>query len=289
MKAKQSIEFYKVRDFGDRISITFEFIRQHFVPLVKAIIYIAGPIIALLGTLSIIIMALFINDINLFNDNFTFALLTAIGAVVLFMFIFSILGLIVYLYMQFVVESPGEEPEVDQIVSAVRANLGMGVGTWLLTTIIITLGTLLLIIPGIYLAMPLSLVLIIRIMEKKSFSDALSRSLFLMKDHWWNTFGYYIIISFIQTILAYIFQIPYLIISSFIPLVSLGSEGLLSTSGVLYIFSAVVYFVGSYLLSTIQLIALGFQYFNLLELKESRGLKARIGQIGMVVEEQEDY
>ena len=37
------IEFYKVRDFGEVLTVTFDFVRENFKPLMKGWLYIAGP------------------------------------------------------------------------------------------------------------------------------------------------------------------------------------------------------------------------------------------------------
>ena len=46
---EQKIEMRKMRDFSAKINATFEFLRQNFKPLFKAIAYIAGPAILAQG------------------------------------------------------------------------------------------------------------------------------------------------------------------------------------------------------------------------------------------------
>jgi len=45
----QKIEFQRYRDFGQIINATFEFIRENFKQLAKAVIFLVGPFILLTG------------------------------------------------------------------------------------------------------------------------------------------------------------------------------------------------------------------------------------------------
>ncbi len=49
METNRAVPFRQVRGVGDVINATFSFIRQEFVPLAKALLFIAGPAIALGG------------------------------------------------------------------------------------------------------------------------------------------------------------------------------------------------------------------------------------------------
>ncbi len=45
----QKIEFQRYRDFGQIINATFEFLRENFKQLAKAVIFLVGPFILLTG------------------------------------------------------------------------------------------------------------------------------------------------------------------------------------------------------------------------------------------------
>ncbi|MEQ9167382.1 MAG: hypothetical protein RLO12_14090, partial [Fulvivirga sp.] len=68
MKVFTPIEFHKARDFSKKINDTFEFLKQNFAPLIKSVLFIAGPPV-LMGSL---MMGSFIGDfLNLSQDSYT--------------------------------------------------------------------------------------------------------------------------------------------------------------------------------------------------------------------------
>ncbi|MFT7161287.1 MAG: hypothetical protein ACI9GZ_002467, partial [Bacteroidia bacterium] len=51
---QQKIKFYQQRNFGDRINVTFDFLRENFKPLFKILILFEGPIILIYGVLAVL-------------------------------------------------------------------------------------------------------------------------------------------------------------------------------------------------------------------------------------------
>jgi len=59
MKIFTPLEFHRTRDFSKKINDTFEFLKQNFKPLVKSVLFIAGPPV-LMGSL---LVGSFIGDV----------------------------------------------------------------------------------------------------------------------------------------------------------------------------------------------------------------------------------
>ena len=144
-------------------------------------------------------------------------------------------------------------------------------------SILVVLGFIFLIIPGIYLSISLSLIFIVRLEEKLRFFDAVSRCIKLIKNNWWFTFGLILVIGLIQVFLVYALYIPNYIMMFVTAFSGIDSE----TSGlnrILYIFTSIISSLGV-LIYSISTIAIAFHYYNLVERKEAPGLLEQIDQI----------
>jgi membrane-anchored glycerophosphoryl diester phosphodiesterase (GDPDase) len=81
-------------------------------------------------------------------------------------------------------------------------------GTSILTGIIVILGFIALIIPGIYLAIRLAVATPSVIIEGKAPVDAVKRSWAITKGNWWPIFGVIFVIGIVVEIVQLIFGIP---------------------------------------------------------------------------------
>ena len=126
----------------------------------------------------------------------------------------------------------------------------------------------------------ISLVFFIRVIENVGFFSAISRCFYLIKGHWWHTFGYLFVMAIIQMFIGYAFQIPLMIYSESFPLLTLKSQESNSIYMIGYVVTFLFYLFGSQILHLLNLTALAFQYFNLVEIKEGVGLMNRINKVG---------
>jgi len=317
MENNSFIEFQQARDFSKKINTTFEFLKLNFKPLLKSLLFIAGPPM-LVG--SILAGSLysdyfgFIGRMSRSAGNTDSAVdflgsatlwLEIIGAV-LFLFLSGVMIIsVVYNYMLEYEARKTPVPDTTIIWDRVRASLPMYISTvllfWVLLVaayalvILIIVGTAVLspllaffvgvavVVGFIYVMITLSLLFIIRAYENKGFFDAFARSFQLIRDKWWSTFGLLFILGLIQSTIASIFLVPWYINFIVSMMHSLEGGPIQETS----FFSEIIntlfmtfYFLASFILYALPLIALAFQYFNLVELKEAKGLMARIETLG---------
>jgi hypothetical protein len=142
---------------------------------------------------------------------------------------------------------------------------------------------LLLYIAIFYVAVTFSLLFVIRAWEPVGFFTALTRSYRLVQGKWWSTFGILFVTSLIQSTISSLFFIPWYV--NFIATLLHSTTGNPAEdpgflSQLISQTFLVLYFLSNVLLYCVPLIALAFQYFNLVELKESKGLLASIENIG---------
>lgn len=315
------IEFQQTRDFSKKINATFEFLKQNFKPLFKSLLFLAGPPLllgsVLAGSLYSDYLGFITNvgrngaDPDSFATYFTSPVLwLEVIMAILFMFISgSMVISVVYNYMLAYDEKKSNAIEVHEVWERVRNTLPMYIGTvflyWVLLiaamvlVILIVVGSaaisgFLAFLVGVgmfiglmYVVYTLSLLFFVRAYEKIGFFEAIGRSFFLIRDKWWSTFGLLFIMGLVQSTIASLFLIPWYI--SFIVAMMHSIEGnpmqepsMISQS--LNTLFMTLYFISSLLLYALPLIAVAFQYLNLVELKEARGLMSRIETLGKPAE-----
>lgn len=282
---EQQIKLRQERDLGEKINVTFDFIRQNFKPLFKSLIYIVGPVLIILGILSSIMQ---INTMG--NNTSAEQLMQSFSVITPLIFLGSLLSAslmisVVYGYMQlYLVKGPEPTIEVEEVWEVVKSNVLKIFITLILVGVIIVAGTFAFIIPGIILGIALSIIFAVQVVEDTDFGAAFGRSFTLMKGNYLSTFGLLFVMIIIQAIIGLIFKIPSLAVSGITGFLSVADSEIAfqhSPSGnLLIILAQLVSTVGSQLVGSISIIAVGFQYFNLVEKKEASGLMGNIDNLG---------
>ena len=295
MEHFQKIELRKTRNFSEKLNVTFEFIRQNFKGFIPAILYISVPLY-IIGKIIISYYQNFIFPKSVAEPDMT-SFLGGMFGVFLPAYLFIGLGYLfnaslVYNYVSLYGER--DDPRtitINEISDYAKKDIGNIFVAGLLVGIVASLGFLLLIIPGIYLGVTLSLITSVIILERKSVGDAFSRCFALIKEKWWSTFGLLFIAALIQGSMGAIFTIPEMVFTFIVTFHRetydiTATPPLWQQAGV--ILSSCLSAIGAGLLSCITYLALAFQYFNLVERKEASGLMAKLDSFGSQHDKQED-
>jgi hypothetical protein len=318
MEEFRVIEFQRTRDFSRKLNITFEFIKQNFKSLGKSILYISGPPVLVGSLLLGSFMGEFLTLSQSLQrgagelDNFSNYFLTAgFWVQILLMFVFFLISFVITIatinnYLIIYGEKKSNKIEVQEVWDRVRntfwrylgssvlffisfmvAYLVLAIPVFLLASIsgfLVFFGVLFVILGLIFLLFSSSLTYIIQLQENKNFFDAIIRSFKLVNNgKWWSTFGLVMILYIIMITVSYIFMIPYYIITltSALHTVSTGNPLEVSTTTtIVTTVSFTLYYMVQMLLSALPNVGIAFQYFNLVELKEARGLMSQIETIG---------
>lgn len=299
---QQKIEFQKYRDFGQVINGTFEFIRHNFLPLLKSIIFIVGPFILLSGIFS----GLYQEDIFSFNNTTTslsnFGIVSLLYLIALFLSMITMVS-VVYSYVLIYLERTDESPiQIDEVWLGVKSNILKVVGITILIGIIIgVIGItfflplffifnvqsnplamipiiFLVMIPIIYFSNKLTLTYFVSLYENIGAVDSMKRSIFLIKNKWWFTFGLVIVLSFIQGFMGFLFQIPQYIAMITVMFNSMDGTGVDGVTEIIIIITSIIA-AFNFVFYAISLIAIAFHYFSLVEQKEAKGLIEKIESI----------
>jgi hypothetical protein len=130
-----------------------------------------------------------------------------------------------------------------------------------------------------YVMVTLSLFLIIWVRERLGFFATIGRSFQLIWGKWWSTFGLLMVMLIICMVLMFALMLLTSLVSS--PLALIKSNGTLEgTARVGFILANAISTLVSLVIYPLILLALAFQYFNLVERKEGESLHYLVDAIG---------
>ncbi len=288
----QESDFRQERDFGQKISATFEFIGVHFRPLGRVLLYIALPAALVQGVLSGLLQTQLVASMQtatgaagssawqrqgaLYGTMFTsptYYLNTVVSQIFSTLLILSVYGYLLHYLAG--PTGPGRPASVADVWAVVKREfLGTFFSLWGLG-IVVMLGLLVFVLPGMYLMVALSLFFVVRLVEGTGFGATISRCLFLTRGKWWSTFGVlFIMVLLLYVLLAAAGSVAALLAGGLTSMVHSVKTPLftVTVTAITTLFTLLVY--------PPLLLVLAFQYFNLVERKESHSLHALVDQLG---------
>jgi hypothetical protein len=280
-----NIELAKPRDFGEIISDTFVFIRQNFKELLKNFFIFCGFFI-LIGMISSIIQQFQIRNLLIesgantppvFQPRFSGFWVTWVLTMGLALLMYTASTLTVICYVTLYKQKGNTAPTTEEIWAYfkyyfLRTTIGVFV-----TAILLGVGFMLCVLPGIWLFPMMGLIFPIMIIENTSFGYAFNRSFSLIKDNWWVTAGTILVIWIIAYVMIFVIMIPASAINITETLLRPKVMHALSTWQI--IVSVIVQQLVQVLL-ILPTVALTLCYFNLAESKEGTSLLDRINKFG---------
>lgn len=278
------IIFYKHRNFNQKINAATEFIRQNIKPLIMSYLIIVGPV-SLVSSIFLghIITGSFREIFNAnpydsasFESSMDVVTQSMLGNLVNYLMVLlgiSISYAIMRLYNQ---KEEHESITTREVWDELKTLFFKFLGNGILILIFVIVGIMLCILPGIYLAVALSLVFAIITFENPGGTEAVNRSFQLIKGHWWNSFGLYFVTYLIVYVLALAFSVPFILISGAVATLTLESDTFtLMDNPLYYIGNIVATFVmnfGSTVVNSLFTFVIAYNYSSITELKESTQL-----------------
>jgi hypothetical protein len=310
--------FWQERDFGTKISATFEFLGAHWRTLGKCLVYFVLPFTLLMG----IGLGFFTN--SMFNQmggamatkrggwhstegtttsSSPFGMFSFGGMALAFvagMLAFLLLTGTVFGYLRARLRLPADQPVTPaEVWAELKARMGRMVLVIVLLGVgytVVSFGALMLVgaLAGlgdsavsallgfplvftllVYLAVTLSLFFPVLWLEDNSLAGTLGRCFQLIKGRWWATFGLIAVVGIIQAMMAFVFIVPQyaVMFGKMLRVPGLDSD-------ILGVLAQCIYAAGLIFTYTIPLLAMAFQYFNLVEQKEGLGLRLLVHELG---------
>ncbi len=282
------IQFRRERDFGEVFNATFYFIKQEYKRLGMAVVYYILPFALASAVAAVIYQSKAVGfQLNHSDPNETISAVKDLYlnlAKLMFVYSFSHAAILstIYGYIRLYVEKGPEGFTAIDVWGEFRTLYFPFYFSLLLGGLIIGIGSVMCLFPGIYLAVSLCLLFAAMAFEKQGFGNAFSRTFQLTHLQWWWTllviFVLYILIMIFSIILS-VPSIAFNMTTSFHRLnneepVSRGNLGIIMMlySGIITIITTILYLIPQ--------VALAFQYFSLVEKKEKPTLLDKINEIG---------
>jgi hypothetical protein len=277
------IQFKKERDLGAILSDTFSFFRQNFKPLFSFIFKIAGPsfllLLVALTYYSYIVSGGQSPATLLQNKTAEFSIAFLVFAFAILIFYSSLYSTVLH-YIKSYIAHNGEVVE-EEIRNGHNKYFGKLLLYFIVSAILIIAGMFLLILPGIYLMVPLSIGTAVMIFDEESLTETISSCLDYIKNNWWNTFFTLIVFGILIYLIGYIFQLP-AVIYTLMGIFAGSKEVSAATAEADWVFVILNVFgsVVNYLLATLSVICIAFIYFSLNEKKNFTGTYENIDNLG---------
>jgi len=277
------IEFKKRRDFGQIINDTFTFIRQNFKSLITTYFIFCG-LFVLGGMLSMLLQQY--KTVNMFNNmdinsgtrNISF--IDRFGFEYILAIIFSLASyastvVAVLSYIAVYVQKGNQVATTDEVWGYFKYYFLKVFGSSLLLSLLVGVGLLFCLIPGLWLLPFVSVIFPIMIMENGSLGYSFNRSFKLVKDNFWLTFGTLIIVYIIVYACMTVVVLPTTLLS----MIGLFSHKRPEMSLIFTMLSTILQYLCQ-VFTIIPMVTVALIYFNLLEEKENTGLMERISNFG---------
>tara|TARA_R110001632_G_scaffold29662_10_gene78612 strand:- start:458 stop:1348 length:891 start_codon:yes stop_codon:yes gene_type:complete len=289
------IEFKKERDLGAMITDAFKFIRQEWKPFFTTIIKISlVPI--LLAVASTIYYSLLSTDFV--SSVFNFSQLgsyqeqnTDYGTFFSALIAYYLFNLIAYVtvtasamyYVKSYIDNQGKI-DFEYVKSMTFQKFWSFSGLFFIVGIIVMVGTMFCVLPGVYFWVVFSLSSCILVFFEKGAMDSIGDAFNFVKGHWWETFGILIVIFLIVMVLSFITQLP-ATIYQFIQMGTSAFEGdpteMINTlNDPIYLALLTLSHFIQFLFYTITLLVTIFVFFDINEQKNNTGAIDKIDTIG---------
>lgn len=292
----QAADFYRERDFGQKISATLEFMGAHWRPLGRVLAYIMLPVLLVRSVLQAVVqqylpvllsrpapdqfsrpggaMAFQLDYLKTVFVSPAYGLSSLVGTIALTLLMVSVYAYVVLLARG---RTAGPPPTVAAVWAVVRRQFLASFLSFWGVGVLVGAGLFLLLVPGVYLSVMLSLFFMVKLNEGRGFGATLGRCWLLTRGKWWSTFG----------LIAIALLLYYVVMAGIGGVAIVLSGGLSSLvqaarhrSPLMSVLTACIANLSTLLLYPPLLLALAFQYFNLVERHEGTGLRLLVATLG---------
>lgn len=280
------INLRQKRDFGGVLNVAFAFVKQEYALFLKTIL--TFTVIPFLGIA--FVLAYFLNQLingqfqNLANSPDPETIVRIFTPIVILWVLFLTTYVLIIAttngYLSAYDKKGRGNFTVADVGRLVSRKFFPIIGYGIIISIVAAAGFIFFFIPGVYLAVTLSLIFIIMFVEDKGLVSNFNRCFKIIKNNWWVTFGLIVVSSITVNILIQVFYLPIQIYFQF-KFITIAESGDLSQFNItLVAITAFLVLVGMSILQSFIHMVKGIQYFNLVESDNTQSIIDRINQIG---------
>ena len=291
MQNAAPVQLNQVRDFGQIISATFQFLKQNWRPLLRALAVTCLPLALLsgffmgktMGDIQSLSFGEQVNDPTAMFSGMMESMLPLMLGYLLMVAAFLLMMAVSYEYL--CAYHFGEHMDITPGALFQRAigNIGSYLGSSVLSIVLFMVGLMLCVLPGFYVLSVLALVFACIAFERSGAVASLSRSNELVNGHFWEVLGLVIVIGLIQWLITAALMLPFTIVSMVVTFNStfdaITTQGAPALPPWMTFFTAVstaLQMAVSILTYPIVCVALSMKYFSLKETKEGTSLRAKV-------------
>ncbi|MDT0689051.1 hypothetical protein RM549_04595 [Salegentibacter sp. F188] len=278
------IRFKKQRELGEILSVLFKFLRENYKLLFNVFIKFVSPaFVLLIAAVSYYTYSTIGNPVfatgALTGGEFVLSFILMLIAVLLYSA--ALYGTIFHVIKSYI--SNNGDVHVSEVGQGLKEDFGKLLGLTLIGWVLIVAGTILFIIPGIYLFVPLTISTAILVFRRTNIMDSISESFQLVKDNWWMTFFSLFVIGMLIYLISFIFQIPlliYTIIKTFTVMQEGSAADISGMFDWVYITLSIIASLIQYMLYAIMPLGISLVYFHLNEKQNFTGTFESIENLG---------
>lgn len=290
---KKAIDFKQERDFGDLFNATFSFISQEFKRLATAILYFVAPFF-LFAAIALTVFSIKSQEMmqsvaqTQTGKPDPFAIFSVMGslsgyltfAMVIGVMAYSMLFSTVYGYIKLYVQNGSEGFTMNDVWGqSTKYFLNFMVATFLIG-LVVMVGFVFCLLPGIYFGVALCIVPSIMIFEEVSFLPAFRRSMKLINKNWWQTFAVMIVTTIIIYVLMFFISIPDFLYGFKTVFANIKSGQSITTDlPISYYVINTITQLFTQMLMVIPVVITAFIYYSTVEKVEKPSLMEKIAQI----------
>ncbi|HRK59613.1 MAG TPA: hypothetical protein PLI74_08220 [Candidatus Kapabacteria bacterium] len=286
METNTASPFPYVRDFGQIISVTIEFIRHHFSSLYKLLFIFIAPLAAIAGIFTSYAMTDYFSWIQEIAENPDAGKIWSFFTMMLFSY--GLLIVATVFCMIFTIEycilthKQGiEHFNVRQFIVRCLRSAPRYILLGIVSALLNALAYLFFIVPGIYFSIVILIMFPIMANEQLGVWETIKRGTTLIQGHWWNTLGLALVVYIAVAVIIGVFSLPMYLGMGLNAFFSLDSSNEVpSYITILSIFFTMISVVAQVILNSVYHIVFTFKYFSLVEIKEGSSLFTAINQIG---------
>mgnify|MGYP000878012585 FL=1 len=317
MAFREKIEFYQKRQFGEKLNMVIVFLRQNAGPFVKTQVFITGPVLLLVNFLMVSGQQEIFDFQQMTNDPEAFiaSMLDSYGIAFLISIVStSLLPTVTYSFMKSYQNEPLGEISIASISRAALQKIPSVLLYTIIMMVIIMgsfvfiasigaamgiLGAVFFMFIGFlvfcYLISFLILGASVIVFEDKNPFAAINRAYKLSKGKKLSTFGLIVVTIIIAMLINSVFNLPQIVamgVWAFNTANEVASGGTVDGppmyGKIVNVLFAVLSTFGTLIAYSVIYLALAFQYFNLVERQESKGLLSEIESLETEGDSSED-
>ncbi|MCE3281671.1 MAG: hypothetical protein K0Q66_408 [Chitinophagaceae bacterium] len=280
--AQQKIYLRKVRDFGENLGDTFQFLRQEFKPLMKNFLLIAGVFLLAAAIVSAIyqtqLWSVFdrIGTGNGQPGDIFGAIFTGSYFLIIFLGVAASVAMNLTIACYFKLYDLDEtSPSLEAVWEEFRKHFFPALGLMILIWLLIVVGLVFCIVPGIYLMVVFAPAIMIMVNEDASIGETFSRCFALVKENFWLSFAVYLVAYLIYAFSAGVIGMILGLMVGVGSYVSTGGDMQSSMATV----SAITNVFG-YCFYVIFAISVGLNYYSLTERMDGTGIMRKLDTLG---------